>query len=132
VSDVGYQPDKPADNRILRLALLQAWGYACYWCRRPRDFADVEIDHIIPKKTDQDLVDDVLLRQCLTPKDQAVEFHVHNLAPICGKCNKEKADALLAGARRFMTLLAKARTLQPLPRRPRWQPTGHWAIKHGR
>lgn len=67
-------------NRLLLLALVQAWGDKCYWCRTPKTFRDLEIDHIVPRN----------------PRGGAdPDFDVdaaENLAPICGACNVEKSN----------------------------------------
>lgn len=67
-------------NRLLLLALVQAWGDKCYWCRIPKTFRDMQIDHIVPRN----------------PRGGAdPDFDVdaaQNLAPICGSCNQEKSN----------------------------------------
>lgn len=72
-----YSSDR---NRLLLLALVQAWGDKCYWCRTPKTFRDLEIDHIVPRN----------------PRGGAdPDFDVdaaENLAPICGPCNVEKSN----------------------------------------
>lgn len=72
-----YSSDR---NRLLLLALVQAWGDKCYWCRTPKTFRDLEIDHIVPRN----------------PRGEAdPDFDVdaaENLAPICGACNVEKSN----------------------------------------
>lgn len=111
-----YRPGNPDENAVLRLALWEAWGYRCYWCRQPRDFSVIDIDHIIPQKEGTQAVDAGLLRQYVTTDTQAQDFELHavyNLGPICRGCNVEKSDALFAGAPRFMSVLDKARWLWP-------------------
>lgn len=36
-------------NRLLLLAMVHAWGNKCYWCRTPKTFRHLEIDHIAPR-----------------------------------------------------------------------------------
>ena len=47
--EIRYQPN--GDNSILKLALYEAYGAKCYSCGRPQEFAQVEIDHIVPRST---------------------------------------------------------------------------------
>jgi 5-methylcytosine-specific restriction endonuclease McrA len=73
------------DNSILRSVLYDLWGYKCYFCKRPKDYNDIQIDHIIPQT-----VTDERLQQLATQFGLPAEFDVHdprNLAPICSSCN---------------------------------------------
>lgn len=83
------------NDKVLRLALLTVWDNTCYWCGKPRDFNEVEIDHIIHRKIQEDDLKAVLKE--LLRGDPALEekYNVDapaNLAPICAPCNREKAD----------------------------------------
>ncbi len=73
------------DNSVLRSVLYDVWHYRCYWCRRPKDYADVEIDHIIPRTVEAKRLQQLVTKFALPP-----DFEVHdprNLAPICRQCN---------------------------------------------
>ncbi|GLP76389.1 hypothetical protein TUM20983_34990 [Mycobacterium antarcticum] len=67
-------------NRLLLLALVQIWGNKCYWCKMPKPFRDLEIDHILPRNP----------RGERDPEFDADS--TENLAPICVPCNKEKSN----------------------------------------
>ena len=40
------------DNRLLRLALLEAWNHTCYWHKAPLAFDEATIDHILPRSAE--------------------------------------------------------------------------------
>src|SRR4051794_7823335 len=78
------------NDAVLRLKLFQAWRLRCYSCRRPQEYRDVEIDHIIPRT-----ISPARLQQLVEQHGLAADFDLHapaNLAPICGACNTEKSD----------------------------------------
>ncbi|MGC4964265.1 HNH endonuclease [Gordonia sp. DT101] len=80
-AEARYSHTNRDHNRLLLLALTEAWGNKCYWCRKPKTFRELQIDHIVPRNprggSSQDFdVDDVA-----------------NLAPICGPCNQEKGNS---------------------------------------
>jgi hypothetical protein len=75
-----YSQTSADDNRLLLLALTEAWGEKCYWCRKPKLFRELQIDHIIPRRP----------RGGVTA-ERDVDA-VENLAPICGPCNQEKTN----------------------------------------
>ncbi|WP_074411632.1 HNH endonuclease [Mycolicibacterium fortuitum] len=88
-------------NRLLLFALVQAWGDKCYWCRTPKTFRDMQIDHMLPQNprggTNQD-------------------FDVNaasNLAPICGACNQEKGNGEFEDAPKFDAARKRAAELAP-------------------
>jgi hypothetical protein len=73
------------ENSVLRSVLYDLWAYKCYWCSRPKDYNDVQIDHIIPQTMKDEQLQE-LAKQFRLPAD----FDVHdpyNLAPICSSCN---------------------------------------------
>ncbi|MDT5215876.1 MAG: hypothetical protein QOK18_4115 [Mycobacterium sp.] len=85
-------------NRLLLLAMVHAWGNKCYWCRTPKTFRHLEIDHIAPRSPRGDL-------------DPAFDVDAaENLAPICGPCNKEKSNGEFQDA-----------PASTLCERPRWK-----------
>lgn len=78
--DARYSHTLRDHNRLLLFALVQAWGGKCYWCRTPKTFRDMQIDHIAPRNP---------------PGGADPKFDVdaaENLAPICGPCNQEKGN----------------------------------------
>ena len=75
-----YSHTSSDDNRLLLLALTEAWGEKCYWCRKPKLFRELQIDHIVPRRPHGG-----------TATDRDVDA-VDNLAPICGPCNQEKSN----------------------------------------
>lgn len=84
---------KGGDNRILRLVLHLAWKTICYRCNTPKDFTDIQIDHILPSSWSDEKRADHLAR--LLIDCDPTKFDVNgpeNLAPICGRCNNGKRD----------------------------------------
>ncbi len=72
-------------NRVLRLALWEAWDSKCYWCTKPLEFSVSEIDHIIPKN-----VTEADLARLKAAYGLRADFDLQdprNLAPICRPCN---------------------------------------------
>ncbi|MFV8137400.1 HNH endonuclease [Mycolicibacterium senegalense] len=92
-------------NRLLLVALAEAWGMKCYWCKTPKLFRDLQIDHMIPRnpRGGTDLGFDV---------DAAA-----NLAPICGPCNQEKNNGKFEEAPRFDAACTRAADLAPTVQR---------------
>ncbi|WP_196201324.1 HNH endonuclease [Plantactinospora alkalitolerans] len=93
VDDVRYRSG--GDNGILRHVLFEEWQSRCYWCETPVLFASVEIDHILPHTATAEHLADLIRRH-----DLPADFDVHapaNLAPICGRCNREKSNNRFAG-----------------------------------
>ncbi len=92
-------------NRLLLLAMVQVWGNKCYWCRTPKTFRDLEIDHVIPR----------------SPRgDSDPDFDVdaaENLAPICGPCNREKSNSEFRDAPRVDAMRKVAVEAAPRVRR---------------
>lgn len=98
-----YSPER---NRLLLLSLVQVWGNKCYWCKMPKPFRDLEIDHIIPLK----------------PRSRADDLDfdadsAENLAPICGPCNKEKSNGQFDEAPRVDAMRKAAVSNAPKVRR---------------
>ncbi|MEU8320659.1 hypothetical protein AB0C33_20080 [Nonomuraea sp. NPDC048881] len=81
------------DNSVLRLVLHNTWGKKCYWCGDPKEFNDIEIDHILPQDAG---VKDLEGLKTAYPLDEDFDIHgVENLAPICARCQRRK------GSRRY-------------------------------
>ena len=86
--EVRYKPND--NNRVLRHVLRNVWESRCYWCRKYKEYSDLEIDHILAQDSDEE--ERVRLKQAFNLCD---EYDVHagyNLAPICGECNKTKGS----------------------------------------
>ena len=80
---VRYQVN--GDNLVLRFVIYNLWGYKCYWCLAPKDFNNIQLDHIIPQA-----VKDEALQRWKAQFNLPDEFNIHdpgNLAPICAPCN---------------------------------------------
>ncbi|WHU47069.1 HNH endonuclease [Gordonia sp. L191] len=96
--DARYSNTSSDHNRLLLLALTEAWGSKCYWCRTPKLFRELQIDHIVPRR----------------PREAATTVFdldaVENLAPICGPCNQEKANEVYQHAPRVESQLKRARS----------------------
>jgi len=73
------------DKTLLRHMLWWQWGFRCYWCMRPKDFTDTQIDHIVPKSVGQSKLDE-LLKAFALPAGYDLD-DPRNLAPICADCN---------------------------------------------
>lgn len=113
---IRYKPGDADNNALLRLALLDAWGNRCYLCNTPLDFADAQIDHIIPHTIDSVALE-ALLKNCLTDEARAQGFELHaphNLAPVCNTCNGKKGATTYPGAGQVMIYLNLARQKQPI------------------
>lgn len=101
------------DNSVLRFVLYDLWKIKCYWCGRPKDYCDVQIDHIIPQTVKDERLQELLEQFCLP-----AEFDVHdprNLAPICSSCNGPggKGDKDLSHVPVVRNKLMKAERLRP-------------------
>ena len=109
VPEVRYQEN--GDNRLLRHVLVGLWDQQCYWCRCFKDYADLQIDHVLPKTTCKSTRDDL---QRAFGMDASYDVNaLYNLAPICGTCNREKSDADLTGYGVVLTTLRKAKKIAP-------------------
>ncbi|WP_194834865.1 HNH endonuclease [Nocardia sp. XZ_19_369] len=105
-----YRKNDSKSNKILRLALLNAWGATCYWCGQPRQFSQVEIDHVIPRSLSK-AKQDQLVEQLLGPAAvRGYEVDApYNLGPICpSPCNREKSASLYS-APRFVDILKRTK-----------------------
>ena len=107
--EVRYQEN--GDNRLLRHVLVDLWNQQCHWCRRFKDYADLQIDHVLPRtagKSERDRLQHAF--------DMEASYDVnalYDLAPICGTCNREKNDSDLTGYRVVITTLRKAKKIAP-------------------
>ncbi|MEV0132645.1 HNH endonuclease signature motif containing protein [Dactylosporangium sp. NPDC050688] len=100
-----------ADDRVLRLALLEEWGWRCYWRGEPLSVSIAQIDHIIPQTVTPARLAELIVRHHL-----AADFDLHapaNLAPICAACNNDKRDGDYLEAPAVHTKLVTARRHAP-------------------
>jgi 5-methylcytosine-specific restriction endonuclease McrA len=107
--EIRYQ--EHGDNRLLRHVLVDLWNQQCYWCRRFKDYADLQIDHILPRTADKSKCDSL---QRAFGIDASYDVNaIYNLAPICGTCNREKNDVDLTRYGVVLTALRKAEKIAP-------------------
>ncbi|MEV0951703.1 hypothetical protein [Promicromonospora sp. NPDC050249] len=108
-TDVRYRPG--GDNSVLKLILHGLYKNRCYWCRVPKEYNELEIDHIIPRDASKDRLAEIGQELHL-----AGPLDVHdpgNLAPICRPCNNEKGAVDYTGHARILVLLRNAMKLAP-------------------
>ena len=98
---------------MLRLVLYGLWGSRCYRCQRPKDFNDIQIDHIIPRHTNAERLEE-LTRQYGLPRDFDIDAP-GNLAPICSVCNGPRVKGMKEYRARLLEQdqLDRALALQP-------------------
>jgi hypothetical protein len=95
------------DDNPMRLALLDVWGWRCYWdTRKALIPSETEIDHIIPQSTTPARLAELVAELGL-PADFDLDSP-QNLAPICGLCNNEKRAIDYLGAPLVVTKLRRA------------------------
>ncbi|MGW7071818.1 HNH endonuclease [Streptomyces sp. NPDC054855] len=108
VSAVRYRSG--GDNAVLKLCLHRVYRTCCYLCGEPKDFPDVEIDHILPKSlSGPDMAREI--KSYGLPRDFDVQGP-ENLAPICRECNGRKSNRTFNGARKVLLYLGKAADLR--------------------
>jgi hypothetical protein len=94
------------DNRVLRLALLEEWGWRCYWQGEPLTVSTAQIDHLIARTVSAARLAELIgLHQLFTG------FDLHgpeNLVPICGPCNNKKSNGDYLEAPAVSAYLVKA------------------------
>lgn len=92
-----------------RRAIWEIHGKRCAYCRDPLDYANVEIDHILPESL---LQNHVALEQMLATQGLTSAFDIQgleNLAPSCWKCNNRKSSAAFNPGRLAIELGVAAR-----------------------
>jgi hypothetical protein len=85
--------NKTFDN-ITRSALWTAYNNICFYCNRPLDWGDLNIDHIIPENL---LNDEKKYNQIKSDFELDENFEINdliNLVPSHSKCNQRKSDEL--------------------------------------
>ncbi|WP_326557141.1 hypothetical protein [Micromonospora sp. NBC_01796] len=88
--EVGYCG---SDDKVLRGALFDVWNTVCSSCEQPQVFTETQIEHLIPRTVDPDMLQDLIEYHGLAP-----DFHVDrpaNLSVICVPCNGRKRDRIL-------------------------------------
>lgn len=81
---------------LLRLALLEAYHWKCFYTGEPLFWSDVEIDHIIPESKEDNLKE---LKKELCLGD---DFDIHgleNLVPCRHDVNRHKGDSIISNSR---------------------------------
>lgn len=96
---------------LSRLALFERWSERCVWCARPLIFAEMEVEHLLPKSLTGDERTQVLATHG-RPEDFDLDS-LENLAPSCGPCNRSKGNRPPPDAPRITTLLRDARERAP-------------------
>ncbi|MFD3997124.1 HNH endonuclease [Streptomyces sp. NPDC058583] len=98
---------------VLKLVLHRLWDSRCYRCHRPKDFNDVQIDHIIPRDTDAQRLKKLKAEYGL-PHDFDIDGP-ENLAPICPVCNgpRGKGNRTYGPVPVVLDQLARAHALRP-------------------
>ncbi|MFE3197908.1 HNH endonuclease [Embleya sp. NPDC059237] len=101
------------DNSVLRLVLYRLWRHRCYWCDTPKEFNDIEIDHIIPQSVGAKELKVLGAEYCL-PSDFDIDG-AENLAPICSAHNgpRGKGNKLYKSGGVMLGYLDTARRLKP-------------------
>jgi hypothetical protein len=94
------------DNLVLRFVLYGLYGQRCYRCQEPKNFVDIEIDHIVPTNTNDD--EFVRIRRKHGLGEEFGRHDPGNLAPICSPCNKLKSGRAFNGSPHESDLLLRA------------------------
>lgn len=76
-------------NVALRSVLYAIYNRRCYRCEELRNFVEIEIDHIVPRSTNDDEFDRIREEYVLVTDFSRDD--PSNLAPICSGCNKTKS-----------------------------------------
>jgi hypothetical protein len=101
-----------AAGDLLRLAAWQVWGERCVWCRRPVSFAQVELDHLLPRSLAGDTLAEALrLHGLAAGWDPLAQ---PNVAPACRECNLRKGARIPPNVPIVVLLLAEAAEKAPL------------------
>ncbi|GAA0895987.1 hypothetical protein GCM10009558_083270 [Virgisporangium aurantiacum] len=97
---------------MLRDVLHRLWKSKCHSCDQPKDYTDIQIDHLIPKKISAQQRRN-LLRILHLPVDFDLDRPA-NLAPICGRCNRKKSNKTVPAATTILAMtLDNAIQLEP-------------------
>ena len=95
---------------VARIAILTAHSKRCAYCEKPLKYADLEIDHIIPRslsKNPQELQN--LFAQLSLDANFDLDS-IENLLPAHGRCNRRKKASVFSQANtRFYMEIARAK-----------------------
>lgn len=75
---------------IRRWAIYEVHKKKCFWCYKPLNFKEMEVDHVVPESTV-----DVDVEQIKIDHNLPKNFHVNcngNLVASCGECNNAKTN----------------------------------------
>jgi hypothetical protein len=101
-----------ANENIKRLAIFEAWGGKCQWCKKPITYRDMEIDHILPAAAESDTLDRLLEMHGL-PEGYDLQA-TYNLICSCRTCNRYKSDRTPPDAPIIRTVLGDAIKRAPI------------------
>ena len=93
-----------------RYSIWQAHGNRCFWCREIVAFANVHIDHLIPRAAADQLGD--LIQEYSLPADLQIE-DFRNIAPACARCNSDKADLVFKSSPKLLVQFHRVANLEP-------------------
>lgn len=101
-----------ANENIKRLAIYEAWGGKCQWCKKRIMYPDMEIDHIIPATADGETFARLLQMHGL-PADYDLQA-TRNLICSCKTCNRYKSDRTPSDAPVIRAVLDDAARRAPI------------------
>lgn len=82
---------KLTSDDLVRAALWEAHGKRCFWHGEPIEFAQLEIDHLIPESFENKTLDlKNILKGASLPEDYDLQG-LQNLVPSCKTCNGRKS-----------------------------------------
>jgi len=100
-------------DNIIRSALWASYNYICFYCNRPLDWDDLQIDHIIPESLN---LKPEVLKQVIKEYELEDGFDLnalYNIVPAHGKCNRRKSNELF---KKNTTLYYLGLTKQAIPK----------------
>jgi hypothetical protein len=77
-----------------RYAVFETHGARCYMCAKPVNYADFQVDHVIPESL-EDKPD--RLKKALDDLGRSADFQINsheNWLPACGPCNNKKRSTV--------------------------------------
>ncbi len=103
-------------NNIIRSALLAAYNNSCFYCQRPLEFDDLEVDHIIPANYGNDIRKLNLLKEEYSLQPEFDTESLFNLVPAHTKCNLRKSGDPLSKSASIYFLEMAAKKIPRLER----------------
>lgn len=82
--------ERKAINQQARVAIWEVWGKRCFYTNDPIEYADLQIDHIIPVEGGDDIVASMRESGLITGDFDLNGFE--NLVPMKGFRNRQKSD----------------------------------------